>query len=52
MVIGGIDMKNKKQVIYYNEHGKIDRFTTFINNNDWLFIPVFILAIFLGGLFD
>lgn len=45
-------MQNKVKVIYYNEHGKIDRFATFINNNDWLFIPALIAAIFLSGLFD
>lgn len=45
-------MQNKKQVIYYDTNGKIDRLATFINNNDWLFIPALIAAIFLSGLFD
>lgn len=42
----------KQKVIIYNEQGKIDRLATFINNNDWLFIPLLIAAIFLSGLFD
>ena len=40
------------KVIIYNEHGKIDRLATFLNNNDWLLIPALIAAIFLSGLFD
>lgn len=44
--------KQKEKIIIYNEHGKKDRLATFIYNNDWLFIPVLIVAILLSGLFD
>lgn len=38
-----------QKVIYYNEHGKIDKFATFINNNEWA-LPVFvILSIIVMG---
>lgn len=44
--------RQKEKIIIYNEHGKINRLETFLNNHDYLIIIAFILAIFLGGLFD
>ena len=44
--------RQKEKVIIYNVQGKKDRLATFIYNNDWLFIPALIAAIFLSGLFD
>jgi hypothetical protein len=44
-------MKRTK-TIYYNEHGQIDKFATYINNNIW-FMPVwFILSIILIGIVE
>lgn len=36
-------MKNKKEkIIIYNEHGKIDKFATYINNHEWV-MPVWVI---------
>ena len=40
----------KKEVIYYNEKGQIDKFSTYINNHYWPFIVVMILSILAAGL--
>lgn len=40
----------KKQVIYYNERGQIDKFTTYINNHDWCLPVFFFISIILVGL--
>lgn len=45
-------MKNKKQVIYYDANGKIDRFTTYINNHDWVMPAWFILSVILCGIVE
>lgn len=39
----------KQKVIYYNEHGKIDKFATFINNNEWALPVFFILSVLAVG---
>lgn len=44
-------MKNKK-VIYYDANGKIDRFTTYINNNGWMMPVWFILSVILVGIVE
>lgn len=36
----------EKQVIYYKENGKVDKFATYINNHDWV-MPVFVIVIFI-----
>ena len=45
-------MKQKQQIIYYNEHGEIDKFATYINNHDWCLPVVFILGLLLTGLIE
>ena len=40
------------KTIYYNEHGQVDKFTTYINNNTWV-IPVwFIVSVILCGIVE
>lgn len=41
--------KMRKKVVYYNEKGKIDKFSTYINNHDWTFIVTIILALLVAG---
>lgn len=42
----------KEKVIYYNEHGQVDKFTTYINNTTWV-LPVFVtMIIILTGLIE
>ena len=45
-------MKNKKQVIYYDANGKIDKFATYINNHDWIMPVWFILSVILIGIIE
>lgn len=45
-------MQNKKQVIYYNEHGQIDKLATYINNHDWVMPVWFILSVILCGIVE
>ena len=45
-------MKTNQKVIYYNEHGKIDKFTTYINNYDWCLPVMFILSVLVMGLVE
>lgn len=45
-------MKNKRQVICYDTNGKIDRFTTYINNNEWAMPVWFILSVILCGIVE
>ena len=45
-------MQNKKQIIYYDANGKIDKFATYINNNDWVMPVWFILSIILCGIVE
>lgn len=42
----------KQKIIYYNEHGEIDKFATYINNHDWCLPVVFILGLLLTGLIE
>ena len=42
----------KKQVIYYNEKGQIDKFATYINNHDWCLPVFFFISIILVGLVE
>lgn len=42
----------KKQVIYYNERGQVDKFATYINNHDWVMPVVVILGIILIGIVE
>lgn len=41
--------KMRKKVVYYNEHGQVDNFSTYINNHDWTFIVVIILTLLVAG---
>jgi len=44
--------KRKQITVYYNEHGKVDKFATYINNHDWC-LPVFItVVVILTGLVE
>ena len=45
-------MQNKKQVIYYDANGKIDRFATYINNNEWVIPVFFTVSIILCGIVE
>ena len=45
-------MQNKKQVIYYDANGKIDRFATYINNHDCFMLVWFILSLILCGIVE
>lgn len=38
----------KQKVIYYNEQGKIDKFATFINNNEWTLLVMVIIILAVG----
>lgn len=42
----------KTKTIYYNEHGKIDKLTTYINNNIWTASAVFIICLIIGGIIE
>lgn len=43
----------KKEIIYYyNEHGKIDKLTTYINKNTWTVPAVFIICLIIGGIIE
>lgn len=42
----------KAKTIYYNEHGQIDRFSTFINNNGWIMPVWFILSVVIVGIVE
>ena len=42
----------KKQVIYYNKKGQIDRFTTYINNHDWVMPVIFTVLVILTGIVE
>jgi hypothetical protein len=42
----------KKQVIYYNEKGQIDKFATYINNHDWCLPVWFVISIIVMGLVE
>ena len=42
-------MRQKEQVIYYNENGQVDKFATYINNNDWCLPVMFILSVLVIG---
>lgn len=45
-------MKNKKQIIYYDSNGNVDKFATYINNHDWC-MPVFVIvSIILCGIVE
>lgn len=41
-----------KKVIYYNEKGQVDKFTTYINNHDWCLPVFFIISVILVGLVE
>lgn len=45
-------MKQKQKIIYYNEHGEIDKFTTYVNNSNWLTPVVFFGALLISGLIE
>ena len=45
-------MQNKKQIIYYDANGKIDRFATYINNHEWVMPVFFIISIILVGIVE
>lgn len=42
----------KKQVIYYNENGQVDKFATYINNHDWCLPVWFVISIIVMGLVE
>lgn len=42
-------MKQKQKIIYYNERGEIDKFATFVNNNEWATVVWFILSVLFIG---
>ena len=42
----------KQKVTYYNEHGQIDRLTTFINNHDWCMPLMVLIMIILCGIIE
>jgi len=37
---------------YYNEKGQIDKFATYINNNDWVMPVVFTVLVILTGIVE
>lgn len=45
-------MKQKQKVIYYNGKGEIDKFATYINNQDWCLPVMFILSVLVMGLVE
>lgn len=45
-------MQNKKQVIYYDANGNIDKFATYINNHEWVMPVWFILSVILIGIVE
>lgn len=44
--------QERTKTIYYNEHGQIDIFTTYINNNAWVMPTVLIIMIILCGIVE
>lgn len=42
----------KAKIIYYDANGKIDKFATYINNNDWVMPVWFILSVILIGIVE
>lgn len=44
-------MKRTK-TIYYNEHGQVDKFTTYINNHAWVMPVWFIVSVLIVGLVE
>lgn len=45
-------MKNKETILYYNKNNKLDKFSTFINNNEWIMPVVTVTLILLTGLIE
>lgn len=44
-------MKRTK-TIYYNEHGQVDKFATYINNHEWCMPVILIIMIILCGIVE
>lgn len=42
----------KRQVIYYKENGKVDKFATYINNHDWVIPVIVVVSVILVGLIE
>lgn len=40
----------KQKNIYYNKKGEIDKFATYINNNNWCLPVIFIISVLLLSL--
>ena len=45
-------MKTSKRIIYYNMDGSIDKFSTYINNNEWVMPLVFIIGLLITGIIE
>ena len=43
---------NKERIIYYNMDGSIDKFSTYINNNEWVMPLVVIICIVITGIIE
>ena len=55
--INPIHQKNKREerkmkTIYYNEKGKVDKFTTYINNHEWVIPVIVLIMVTLAGLIE
>lgn len=44
-------MKRTK-TIYYNEHGQVDKFATYINNHEWCMPVIVIIMVILCGIVE
>lgn len=42
----------KEKTIYYNMDGSIDKFTTYINNNEWVMPLVVIIGLLITGFIE
>lgn len=45
-------MKASERIVYYNMDGSINRFATYINNNEWVMSLVFITCVVITGFIE
>lgn len=45
-------MKANERIVYYNMDGSIDKFSTFINNNEWVMPLVVTACVVITGFIE
>ena len=43
-------MKANERIVYYNMDGSINRFATYINNNEWVMPLIVIIGLLITGI--